>query len=472
MVVRAHEFLRHNHIEHLAVGEALDARGQHLSVKIDALGLLREHDGNVEMTRHYACDAYPGSLNGKNLRDGNIGEQSLEFGTHRIQQTHIYLMVEKAIDLEYTAGLHYAVAADTLFKKLHAKTFPKTNPTRQRDGCRTSAEQFPHGEAIRLSCSLRHEDEAGDSIISPHCNTIARFEINRSDQRTTIQGDFMPHVRKPKLIEQRLQMHAALLAADPRSLRGRWREALGIPEARLHVDLGCGKGLWLTRTAQHHPDELFVGIDNERMCVSFAVEGLSLAGIGNARAALDDASSLQKLFAPGEIDVLHINFPTPFPRKKEAAKRVANAERLMEYRTALAEDGHIQLKTDSQPFFDYTIEQMDLAGFEIIRMTRDLHGEAMEGAEREGFDSFDFTLSAYEEKLTGKGARVMALHAAPGAAPECFEPSEPVGLVHYLPEDLETLEYAPHGMEDTVNNLRNRKRNAEAKAAAKDAEAK
>lgn len=282
----------------------------------------------------------------------------------------------------------------------------------------------------------------------------------------------MPHVRKPKLIEQRLRTHAALLAADPRSLRGRWREALGMPEARLHVDLGCGKGLWLTRAAECHPDELFVGIDNERMCVSFAVEGLSLAGIGNARAALDDAGSLQELFAPGEIDVLHINFPTPFPRKKEAAKRVTNAERLMEYRTVLAEGGRIQLKTDSQPLFDFTLEQMELAGFETVRITRNLHGEMPRGAQCEGFDAFDFTLSAYEEKLTGKGAHVMAVHAVPGAAPEHFEPSEPVGLVHYLPEDLEALEYAPHGMEDTVNNLRNRKRNAEAKAAAKDAGAK
>lgn len=278
----------------------------------------------------------------------------------------------------------------------------------------------------------------------------------------------MPHVRKPKLIEQRLREHASHLAADPRSLRGRWREALGMPGARLHVDLGCGKGLWLARAAQAHPGELFVGIDNERMCVSFAVEGLSLAGIGNARAALDDADNLQELFAPGEIDVLHINFPTPFPRKKEAAKRVTNAERLMEYRQVLAEDGRLQLKTDSQPLFDYTLEQIEAAGFQITALTRDLHNlrPAADAADSQGFDSFDSTLSAYEEKLTGKGALVMALHAIAGAAPEHFEPSEAVGLVHYLPDDLEGLEYAPHGMEDTVNNLRNRKRNADAKAAA------
>ncbi len=274
----------------------------------------------------------------------------------------------------------------------------------------------------------------------------------------------MPHVRKPKLIEQRLELHADRLAADPSSLREHWREALGMPNAQLHVDLGCGKGLWLTRCAAAAPAEAFVGIDNERMCVSFAVEALSLAGIGNALAALDEASRLTDLFAPGEIDVLHVNFPTPFPRKKEAAKRVTNAERLMEYRQVLAEDGRIQLKTDSQPLFDFTLEQIELAGFDVVEMTRDLHGVRENGMRSAGFNAFDFTLSAYEEKLTGKGAQIMALHAVAGPAPEHFEPSEPVGLVHYLPDDLEGLEYAPHGMEDTVNNLRNRRRNAEAKA--------
>ena len=62
-----------------------------------------------------------------------------------------------------------------------------------------------------------------------------------------------------------------------------------------------------------------------------------------------------------------------------------------------------------------------------------------------------------------KGARVLALHAAVGARPVDFIPEDLIGLAQYLPEDLDALDYAPHGMEDTVANLRNRKRNAAAK---------
>ncbi len=309
----------------------------------------------------------------------------------------------------------------------------------------------------------------------------------------------MPHVRKSKLIEQRLEAHAHLLVSDAEAHAGSWRSSLGKPDGRLHVDLGCGKGLWISRAATLLPDAAFVGIDNERMCASFAVEKLACEGADNARIVLDEARNIGALFAPGEIDVIHLNFPTPFPRKKEAHRRVTAAERLMEYRRVLRPSGMLHLKTDSQPLFDFTVEELDRAGYTIVSMTRDLHGDraagaigvlspapneehsrdaalrqtgaraAGSGSAQHGhpFGSFsqeDFALSAYEEKLTAKGARIMALCALPGDEPERFEQAKPVGLAQYLPADLESIDYVPHGMEDTVNNMRNRKRNAAKRA--------
>lgn len=267
----------------------------------------------------------------------------------------------------------------------------------------------------------------------------------------------MPHVRKSKLVEERLKTYADFLVADPSSLRGLWRRRFGRPDARLHVDLGCGKGLWISRAAQALPGDAFVGIDNDRTCVSFALERIGSARAGNALVVFDEARSLRELFAPGEIDVLHVNFPTPFPRKKEAASRVTSSARLMEYRDLLAPDGRIQLKTDSQPLFDFTLEQLDRAGYEVVQMTRDMRGGGFAAS------CEDLIPSAYEEKLVAKGARVLALHAAVGARPVDFIPEDLIGLAQYLPEDLDALDYAPHGMEDTVANLRNRKRNAAAK---------
>ena len=268
----------------------------------------------------------------------------------------------------------------------------------------------------------------------------------------------VPHVRKSKLVEERMRIYADYLVADPAALRGRWRQRFGRPGAKLHVDLGCGKGLWISRVARAVPGDVYVGIDNDRTCVSFALERVGSACADNAAVVFDEARSLRELFAPGEIDVLHVNSPTPFPRKKEALNRVTSSARLMEYRDLLAEGGALQLKTDSQPLFDFTLEQLERAGYAVDRLTRDLRAGGFAAT------SEDLIASAYEEKLTAKGARVLALHARPAAAPAEFFPEEPVGLAQYLPEDLDSIDYAPHGMEDTVANLRNRKRNAAARS--------
>lgn len=63
-----------------------------------------------------------------------------------------------------------------------------------------------------------------------------------------------------------------------------------------------------------------------------------------------------------------------------------------------------------------------------------------------------------------EGARVHALHARVGAEPDAWQPSEKVSLVEYLPDDLDAIDYVPHGMQGTIENMRNRARNAEERA--------
>ncbi len=278
----------------------------------------------------------------------------------------------------------------------------------------------------------------------------------------------MPHVRKPKLIDERLALHADYLAQDPAGLKGQWRTLL--PGCRnLRVDLGCGKGQWTVAAARLRPDELVVGIDCEPMCISFAAEHAAVGGVAssgrakrpedgyvaprNVVFAIGDAAVLPGFFAPGEIVHLHMNFPTPFPRKKETQRRVVGVERLAAYRPLLGAEGMLHLKTDSQPLFDYATEQLVAAGYDIVASTRDLRSDAS------GFDDVDLVVSEYEQKLVVRGAKLHALRAVvrEGAAPNVS--CEPKSLYDYLPSDLDAIDYVPLGMENALVNMRNRKRN-------------
>ena len=64
--------------------------------------------------------------------------------------------------------------------------------------------------------------------------------------------------------------------------------------------------------------------------------------------------------------------------------------------------------------------------------------------------------SAYERKLAEQGARTFGVFATPGPAPARVEQTAPLSLVSYLPENLDELDYVPHGMQGCIENLRNR----------------
>ncbi len=305
----------------------------------------------------------------------------------------------------------------------------------------------------------------------------------------------MAHFRHPKLLEERLALHGEYVVTNPEEFAGQWRSLM--PEYnQLCVDVGCGKGLWTSAAAKARPESFFVGVDHELMCISFAAEQAAVGGVassGWAKTADEDfvapdnlrfvcapASALGDLFAEGEIDHLFLNYPTPFPKKKETANRIVNEHHLRIYERLLAPQGVLHFKTDSQPLFDYTLDQLKQTRFEVVALTRDLYGETLSTKNFSGFtDSFDDVdklPSAYERKTLMRGAKIHALHARLKADPEsatksgCEDEtvlsavpnpsnSEPVSLYDYLPEDLDSITYVPLGMENALLNMRNRRKN-------------
>lgn len=209
----------------------------------------------------------------------------------------------------------------------------------------------------------------------------------------------MAHFRHPKLLEERLTLHGDYVINDPEVYKGQWRTLMPGCD-KLCVDLGCGKGFWTTSAAKAWPNCLFVGIDHELMCISFAAEQAAIGGVAssgwakntqegfvaptNIRFVCNPAASIDALFAEGEIDHLFLNYPTPFPKKKETANRIVNIDHLKIYERLLAPGATLHFKTDSQPLFDYALDQLKLTQFEVVALTRDLYGEESEQRAVEG----------------------------------------------------------------------------------------
>lgn len=224
------------------------------------------------------------------------------------------------------------------------------------------------------------------------------------------------------------------------------------PFRRVILDLGCGKGEYTVACARLHPETLFIGLDVEGVCVMRGAELALAEGVSNAVFVWADDPDLTALFAPGEVDGILMNFPTPFPKKKKAHLRLTHLDRLTAYRAILAPGASVRLRTDSLPFRDFSLTQIELAGYNLLWNTDDVRALFPDEPE-----------SAYEAKLTAQGAVVCGFEAAPGPVPEHVEQTAPLSLVSYLPENIEDMDYIPHGMQGCVANMRGRRANRRAK---------
>ena len=182
-------------------------------------------------------------------------------------------------------------------------------------------------------------------------------------------------MRKKKNLLPRMEACSSLLVADPRALRGRWRELL--PGAReLRVELGCGKGRFTVGTAQAEPDVLLIAVEKVPDAMVVAMERAQAAGLHNVFFVDGDAACLPEFFAPGEVDRIYINFCNPWNKKANHKKhRLTHTRQLLLYRPFLADGAEIWFKCDDDDLFKDTLRYMAEAGFEVTWQTRDLHAD-------------------------------------------------------------------------------------------------
>lgn len=284
------------------------------------------------------------------------------------------------------------------------------------------------------------------------------------------------HARLPRnfVLEERLERYADVIELMPSSWAGRWATACwplafgasaddaGEHDAgwraghhvehqadkfrEVRLDLGCGKGAFVVESARREPDVLFVAMDAEPLCIAYTAQHATEAGLRNVVVVPGQGSAVARAFGPGELGCIHLNFPTPYPRKKDADKRLVLLDRLVEYRRVLAPSGTVRLRTDSQPLRDFALTQFELAGYDVVWSSDD------ERAERP-----DEPTSEYEERLVAQGARVYGLWATAGDREPQTAQTASLSLTDYFPDDLFGNGYIPHGMSGAVVNLRNRR---------------
>ena len=201
-------------------------------------------------------------------------------------------------------------------------------------------------------------------------------------------------MRRMRNLEPRTEKCGAYRITEPAAYKGAWRD-LKPGCTQLWVEVGCGKGKFTAETAQANPDVLLVAVERCREAMVVAMEKAQAMGLHNVFFIDMDVANMEEIFAPGEIDRLFINFPDPWPRKKNAKRRLTYRTFLEKYCHVVRENGEIHFKTDNAPLFEFSLEEFAACGLEVKNVTRDLHKDGIVGI-----------MTGYEEKFHALGTPI------------------------------------------------------------------
>lgn len=207
-------------------------------------------------------------------------------------------------------------------------------------------------------------------------------------------------MRKRKGAEDLLANHPQYVITNPEEAKGHWHEVFG-NDHPIHIEVGSGKGRFITGMAAQNPHINYIGIDIQLSVLSYALDKVLEADLPNVKLLLVDGSSLTNYFADGEVDLMYLNFSDPWPKKRHEKRRLTYKSFLDTYKQILPKNGEIHFKTDNRGLFEYSLASFSQYGMLLKQVWLDLHASDYEGN----------IMTEYEEKFSNKGQVIYRVEA-------------------------------------------------------------
>ncbi len=169
---------------------------------------------------------------------------------------------------------------------------------------------------------------------------------------------------------------------NPEDLKGNWKEKFKNQNNPIHLELGCGKGQFISNLAVKHQDINYIAIDLVDAMLGLAKRNVekvykenNLEPTNIYLTRFDIERILLILDKKDEIERIYINFCNPWPKGKHRKKRLTHTRQLEKYKEFLKSNSEIYFKTDDDDLFNSSLGYFEETGFEIVKKTYDLHSE-------------------------------------------------------------------------------------------------
>ena len=196
---------------------------------------------------------------------------------------------------------------------------------------------------------------------------------------------------------------------NPEEYKGKWKEAFNNKENPIHLELGCGKGQFISQLASNNLDKNYIAIDLVDAMLGLAKRNVEQVYLEknmkpeNVKLTRYDIERILNIFEEkDEIERIYINFCNPWPKGKHRKKRLTHTRQLEKYKQFLVPNGEIYFKTDDDDLFNSSLIYFEESGFKILNKTYDLHNEPI----------FEHNIETEHEKMfSEQGIKIKALIA-------------------------------------------------------------
>ncbi|MDW5522199.1 tRNA (guanosine(46)-N7)-methyltransferase TrmB [Carnobacterium maltaromaticum] len=181
----------------------------------------------------------------------------------------------------------------------------------------------------------------------------------------------------------------------PETWKGKWHERFG-NQNPIHIEVGTGKGRFVTEMAKLHPEINYIGIELQMSVVVVALDKLIAEDLPNLQLLHVNGGALSQNFEKGEVNQVYLNFSDPWPKTRHEKRRLTSADFIANYESILIPEGEIHFKTDNQGLFEYSLHSFSKYGMILEQVWLNLHESDFEGN----------VMTEYEEKFSNRGQRI------------------------------------------------------------------
>ncbi len=197
---------------------------------------------------------------------------------------------------------------------------------------------------------------------------------------------------------------------NPENYIGKWKDKFKNSENPIHIELGCGKGNFISELAVKNENINYIAIDLVDAMLGLAKRKIE-ERYNNENKKVENLIlvryDIERIFnilnSNDKIERIYINFCNPWPKAKHKKKRLTHTRQLEKYKDFLIPNGEIYFKTDDDGLFEDSIKYFKECNFDILKYTYDLHNEDIFSGKN--------IVTEHEKMFSDDGIKIKALIA-------------------------------------------------------------